>query len=100
MSEPTIDYCIVGAGPIGIELAVEFKRIGASYLQIESGQVGQTISEYAPGTVFFSSPERLAGGGAFLDYQPTESYQRGISALPAIFGATVLTFDLNGNQSS
>jgi len=63
MSEPIVDYCIVGAGPIGIELAIEFKRVGASYLQVESGQIGQTISEYAPGTVFFSSPERLALAG-------------------------------------
>jgi len=63
MSDQIFDYCIIGAGPIGIELAIEFKRIGASYIHLEAGQIGETISQYAPQTVFFSSPDRLALAG-------------------------------------
>lgn len=54
---------IVGAGPIGIELAIAVKRAGVDYVQIEAGNIGQTISWYAPQTHFFSSPERIAIAG-------------------------------------
>ncbi|MCB0336077.1 MAG: NAD(P)-binding domain-containing protein [Bdellovibrionales bacterium] len=60
------DIAIIGAGPIGIELAVEIKRLGLSYLHLEAGQIGSTISWYAPGTRFFSSPERIAIAGVPL----------------------------------
>jgi thioredoxin reductase (NADPH) len=57
---------IVGAGPIGIELAVALKRDGIEYLQFDAGQVGSTIEWYAPNTHFFSSPERIAIAGVPL----------------------------------
>jgi len=60
------EVMIVGAGPIGIELAVALKRNGIMYQQIEAGQIGSTISWYAPQTQFFSSPERIAIAGVPL----------------------------------
>jgi thioredoxin reductase (NADPH) len=51
---------IVGAGPIGIELAIALKKAGISYVQFDARQVGYTISWFAPQTRFFSSNERIA----------------------------------------
>lgn len=63
LADGSCDVCIVGAGPIGIELAVELKRIGASYTHLEASQIAHTISWYAPGTHFFSSADRLSLAG-------------------------------------
>ena len=60
------DTLIVGAGPIGIELAVALKRAGAPYLHVDAGAVGETMSWWAPGTKFFSSPERIGIAGVPL----------------------------------
>ena len=57
---------IVGAGPIGLELAVAFKRLGVASLHFEAGQVGQTMSWYPRQMQFFSSPERIAIAGVPL----------------------------------
>jgi thioredoxin reductase (NADPH) len=60
------DVVVVGAGPIGIELAVALKQGGFDYLHFDAGQVGQTISWFAPQTRFFSSSERIAIAGVPL----------------------------------
>jgi thioredoxin reductase (NADPH) len=60
------DVLIVGAGPIGIELAVALKARGVRYAQVEASQIGSTIAWYAPQTHFFSSPERIAIAGVPL----------------------------------
>src|SRR6476659_1222569 len=57
---------IIGAGPIGIELAVALKRAGIDYVQFDAKQIGYTISWFAPGTRFFSSNERIAIAGVPL----------------------------------
>jgi thioredoxin reductase (NADPH) len=62
----THEVLIVGAGPIGIELAVRLKKAGIEYAHVDAGQIGSTISWYAPGTHFFSSPERIAIAGVPL----------------------------------
>lgn len=51
---------IVGAGPIGIEVHVALRQAGQSVLHFDSGQVGSTMQWWAPGTRFFSSPERIS----------------------------------------
>ena len=61
-----LDVLVGGAGPIGIELAVRLKREGIPYEQVDAGQIGSTISWYAPQTQFFSSPERIAIAGVPL----------------------------------
>ena len=57
---------IIGAGPIGIELAVVLQRAGVSAVQFDAGTVGQTITWYPRQVRFFSSPERIAIAGVPL----------------------------------
>jgi thioredoxin reductase (NADPH) len=54
---------IIGAGPIGLELAVTFQRAGVNYVQFEAGQIGQTISWWSRETRFFSTTERIEIAG-------------------------------------
>src|ERR1700712_1786157 len=64
---PISDVAIIGAGPIGLELAVALKRAGiTNYLHFDAKQIGYTISWFAPGTRFFSSNERIAIAGVPL----------------------------------
>jgi thioredoxin reductase (NADPH) len=57
---------IVGAGPIGLEIAVALQRAGIQYLHLEAKQIGYTVSWFAPQTRFFSSNERIAIAGVPL----------------------------------
>lgn len=61
--ETHADVAIIGAGPIGIELAIALKKSGISFLQFEKGQIAQIIYEFPVQTHFFSSSERLAIAG-------------------------------------
>ena len=61
------DVAIVGAGPIGLEMAVALKRRGIDYLHFDARQIGYTISWFAPQTRFFSSNERIAIAGIPLE---------------------------------
>ncbi len=54
---------IIGAGPIGIELAVCLRRAGVAYLHLDAGQIGHTLSWWPRNTSFFSTTERLAIAG-------------------------------------
>lgn len=54
------DVAIIGAGPIGLELAVAVKQAGIDYEHFEAGQIGQTISWFPKMSRFFSSPDRIA----------------------------------------
>jgi thioredoxin reductase (NADPH) len=60
------DVLLIGAGPIGIELAVALKARGIAYVHLDASQIGSTIAWYAPQTHFFSSPERIAIAGVPL----------------------------------
>jgi len=62
----TTDIVIIGAGPIGIELAAAVKAANLEYLHLEAGQIGSTMQWWAPGTKYFSSPERIAIAGVPL----------------------------------
>jgi thioredoxin reductase (NADPH) len=66
MNQSSTDVAIVGAGPIGLELAVALKRAGVDYLHFDAKQIGHTISWFAPQTRFFSSNERIAIAGVPL----------------------------------
>ena len=57
------DVAIIGAGPIGIELAAALKREGVDHELVDAGPIGATLCWWAPGTKFFSSPERIAIAG-------------------------------------
>jgi len=57
------DVVIVGAGPIGLELAAALKRVGIDYLHFDKRQIGQMIYWFPPETRFFSSNDRIAIAG-------------------------------------
>lgn len=61
------EVAIIGAGPIGLELAVALRRAGIGFQIIEAGPIGQTMSWWAPQTRWFSSNERIAIAGVPLE---------------------------------
>ncbi|MCB0210640.1 MAG: NAD(P)-binding domain-containing protein [Anaerolineae bacterium] len=61
-SSPT-EVLIIGAGPIGLELAVALKQASVNYIQVEAKQIGHTISWWPRNTNFFSTSERIAISG-------------------------------------
>jgi thioredoxin reductase (NADPH) len=58
-----VTVAIIGAGPIGLELAVAFKRAGIEYIQFDAAQIGATMQWYPLEMLFHSSAERLAIAG-------------------------------------
>ena len=57
---------IVGAGPIGLEVAARLKADGVDYLHFEAKQIGATMMWWPHGTRWFSSNERIAIAGVPL----------------------------------
>ncbi len=57
------ELAIVGAGPLGLELAVCLKRAGVDYIQFDARQIGHTMTWWPRNTPFFSTTERLAIAG-------------------------------------
>lgn len=57
------EVAIIGAGPIGIELAVCLQQAGVSYIQFDAKQVAYTMSWWPRNTPFFSTSERIAIAG-------------------------------------
>lgn len=60
MGSKQVNTIIIGAGPIGIEVAAALKHNGVDYLHLEAGQIGHSITRWMPMTTFFSSPEWIA----------------------------------------
>jgi len=59
----TTNVVIIGAGPIGLELAASLKRAGVEYFHFDAKQIGYTISWWPRNTNFFSTSERVAIAG-------------------------------------
>jgi cation diffusion facilitator CzcD-associated flavoprotein CzcO len=76
MSRYDADIAIVGAGPIGLELAAAFKRIGADYIHFDAHQIGYTISWWPRQTPFFSTSERVAIAGIPILASPFEKISK------------------------
>lgn len=74
--QKTEDTLIVGAGPIGIETAALLKRRGINARHIDAGPIAATLDWWAPGTKFFSSPERLEIAGVPLVTRDQEKATR------------------------
>ena len=87
------DVVVVGAGPIGLELAVALKRAGIDYLQFDAKQIGYTISWFPPQTRFFSSNERIALAGVAL--QTADQTKATREEYLAYLRGVVLQFDLD-----
>ncbi len=57
------DVMVIGAGPIGIEVAAGLKSKNVPYIHVEAGQLADTITKWPRHARFFSSPERCAIAG-------------------------------------
>lgn len=90
------EVAIVGAGPIGIEVAAAFQAMNVNYVHIEAGCIGSTIGWWAPGTRFFSSPERIAIAGVPLVVAGQEKASR--EEYLAYLRGVVEQFDLQIRQ--
>ena len=86
---------IIGAGPIGLELAVALKLLGIDYVHLDASQIGHTISWFPRQMRFFSSPQRIAIAGVPLNtpYQEKASREQYLAYLRNI----VDQFDLEVN---
>lgn len=75
-TEREVDTLLVGAGPIGIEMAAALRTLGHPYLHVEAGCLASTIAWYPPGTEIFSAPERLAIAGVPFSSYPHQRATR------------------------
>jgi bacillithiol disulfide reductase len=57
------DILIVGAGPSGLSAAIAARRRGLDYQVLEQGVLVNTIFNFPPQMVFFTTPELLEVGG-------------------------------------
>ncbi len=94
----THDVAIIGAGPIGLELAVAFKQFGIDYIQIDAGQIGATIAWYPSEMLFHSSSDRLGLAGVPIQTATQqkitrEEYLAYLRALVMQFGLQVRSYE-------
>lgn len=92
------EVAIIGAGPIGIELAAALKRRGIPYLHFDAKQIGQTMFWWPPGTRWFSSNERIAIAGVPLQTidggkATREDYLRYLRTVVQQFDLKINTFE-------
>ena len=89
------EVAIVGAGPIGLELAAACQEVGLDYVLFEAHQIGHTISTWPRHTHFYSTAERIAIAGVpipFADHDHITGEQ-----YLAYLRAVVQQFDLRIN---
>lgn len=89
---------IIGAGPIGLELAVAFKQFGIDYVQLDAGQIGSTIAWYPLQMLFHSSSDRLGLAGVPIQTPAQqkitrEEYLAYLRALVMQFGLQVRSYE-------
>ncbi len=97
-STVTSQVLIVGAGPIGLELAVCLRHAGVDVVHLEARQVGHTISWYPKQTRYFSSPDRIAIAGVPLNLPDQskatrEQYLTYLHSIVEQFDLPVRTFE-------
>jgi thioredoxin reductase (NADPH) len=93
MTEPrTHHVAIIGAGPIGLELAVALKRADIDYIQLDAAQIGATMQWYPLEMVFHSNAERLAIAGVPIQVPDQQKIKR--EEFLAYLRAVVQQFDL------
>lgn len=86
---------VVGAGPIGIELAVALKQAGIDYVQFDAKQIGSTIEWYPLQMMFHSRADRLAIAGVPIQVPDQQKPKR--EEYLAYLRAVVQQFDLKIN---
>ena len=86
---------IIGAGPIGIELAVALKQAGVDYVHLDARQIGSTIEWYPLQMMFHSRADRLAIAGVPIQVPDQQKPKR--EEYLAYLRAVVQQFDLKIN---
>ncbi len=98
------DVAIIGAGPIGLELAVALKQAGIDYVQFDAGQIGTTIAWYPMQMLFHSSSDRLGLAGVPIQTSTQqkitrEEYLAYLRALVVQFGLQIRSYERVENAS-
>ncbi len=90
------DVLIVGGGPIGLEVHAALRGAGVETMQVEAGTLGWTMGWWAPGTKYFSSPERIGIAGVPLVTRDQEKATREeyLAYLRQVAGARGLEVEL------
>jgi thioredoxin reductase (NADPH) len=88
----TYEAAIIGAGPIGIELAVALKQAGIDYVHLDAGAIGTTMTWYPYQMQFHSNAERLAISGVPIQTADQQKVTR--EEFLAYLRAVVLQFGL------
>src|SRR5712671_1476476 len=88
---PVRDIIIVGAGPSGLSAAIAAKQRGLDYQVLERGALVNSIFNFPPQMVFFTTPELLEIGG--LPFVSPYDKPTRIEAL-RYYRRVVETFDL------
>lgn len=83
---------IIGAGPIGLELAVAFKQASMDFVHFDAAQIGATMQGYPLQMVFHSNAERLAIAGVPIQVPDQQKIKR--EEFLAYLRSVVLQFDL------
>jgi bacillithiol disulfide reductase len=94
----TTHVLVIGAGPIGIEVASGLAWAGVDHIQIEAGPLARTIYNWPERARFFSSPERVAVAGIPIqtphqEMIPREDYLAYLRNVVEIRGLTVSTYE-------
>lgn len=94
----TTRVAIVGAGPIGLELAAALKQGGVDYLQFDASSIGATIAWYPQQMLFHSNAERLAIAGVAIQtadqQKPTrEEYLAYLRAVVLQYGLQIRSYE-------
>ena len=88
----------MGAGPIGLEMAVALQAAGIAYVHLEAGAIAQTVTWYPKQTRYFSSPQRIAIAGVPLatvgqEKATREEYLAYLRGIVRQFDLRVRTFE-------
>jgi thioredoxin reductase (NADPH) len=59
----TLDVLIVGAGPVGLAAAIAARQAGFTWQIVEKGALVNSIVQFPPHMIFFTTPDRLEIGG-------------------------------------
>jgi thioredoxin reductase (NADPH) len=89
---PHTPIALVGAGPLGIELAIAMQKADLQFTHLEAAQVGATMQWWPHGTRWFSSNERISIAGVPLVTPLEEKASR--EEYLAYLRSIVLQFDL------
>lgn len=73
------DVIIIGAGPTGIQVAIEAQKAGLSHLIIERGSLVNSLYHFPVNMTFFSTSEKLEIGDVpFVSHNPRPTRQESL----------------------